>query len=216
MKYDLSEVSVDMHFSSTVYRINRDDLLSVVKPVYNEYIKKADTQSRDDVYPVLMTGDLSQDSRVSVFTDYVARISWDILNSQGYFMDPYFTQVTAIWGQNHPRLSNMEYHVHGDAVLSGFYFIDTPLDSSSMIIYDPRSAKNITSLPIRSSSTLSLAHNQVFYTPEPGDLIFTNSWLPHSFTRNRSKEDYNFLHINVNVTSNPNYQPSSSEAPIIV
>jgi uncharacterized protein (TIGR02466 family) len=216
MNYDLSEFAADFHFSSAVYRINRSDLLPMVKPVFYECLKNAETQPRNEVYPGLMTRDFSQDERVRVFTDYVANISWDILNNQGYFMDPFFTQVTAIWGQNHPKFSSMDYHVHGDAVLTGFYFIDTPPESSSMVLHDPRPAKNITSLPVRQSESLTLAHQDVYYTPQPGDLIFTNSWLPHSFTRNVSDSHYNFIHINVNVINNPNYQPPSCEAPIIV
>jgi hypothetical protein len=35
--------------------------------------------------------------------------------------------------------------------------------------------------------------------PEPGDLIFSNAWLEHSFTRNRSNLPFNFIHININI-----------------
>jgi hypothetical protein len=217
MKYDISEYAADLHFASVVYRINRSDLLPTIKPVFNDYLKRAESsQKRDEIYPTLMTEELRGDERIWPFADYVANISWDILNSQGYFMDPFFTQVTAMWGQNHPKYSSMDQHIHSDGVLCGFYFIDVPEDSSSMVIHDPRQSKTVRGLPIRNNPDLTLAYDMVHYTPQPGDLMFTNGWLPHSFTRNRSNNHYNFIHININVIDNPNFQPNACEAPVIV
>jgi Putative 2OG-Fe(II) oxygenase len=206
MKYDISEYSADLHFSSAIYRINREDLLPLVKPIFNEYLTLAEKNTkRDDIYPFLMTQEMSNDERISPLTSYVANISWDILNSQGYYMDPLFTRVTAMWGQNHPRTSGMDYHIHNDAILNGFYFIDAPEGSSDLIIHDPRHSKIARGLQIKNSEEIFLAHDQVFYTPVSGDLLFTNGWLPHSFTRNRNNKPFNFIHININVVDNPNF-----------
>jgi len=151
-----------------------------------------------------MTELLSADERIESFVQYVSDISWEILNYQGYNMDLFYTDASEMWGQYHPFSSNMEQHTHGGGVqLCGFYFLETPVNSSKLFIHDPRSAKVQIGLPERQSTDLTPAHSLINYTPEPGDLIFTNSWLSHSFSRNASHLPYSFIHINVRVINKP-------------
>ena len=37
------------------------------------------------------------------------------------------------------------------------------------------------------------------FVPKEGQLMFTNSWLPHSFTKNQSKKPIRFIHFNIAV-----------------
>jgi hypothetical protein len=206
MNLNLEKFNIDYHFSSSVTRGNISELLPIVKPVFDEYLKKSDSanENRNPVYPGIMTELLSADERMVPFVQYVNNISWEILNHQGYNMDLYYTDASEMWGQYHPYSSNMEQHVHGSGVqLCGFYFIETPANSSKMFIHDPRSAKVQIGLPERQSTELTSAHSLINYTPEPGDLIFTNSWLSHSFSRNASYLPYSFIHINVRVFNKP-------------
>lgn len=214
----LEDFSADLHFSSALYRANYTEFLHTVKPIADEYITKALTSTKQDsIYPATMTETFHFDDRITLFRDSILQVAWSILDSQGYNMDPFFTTMTAMWAQSHPKTSSMDYHVHGEGnQLNAFYILEAPEDSCTLHIYDPRSAKNILSLPVKPISELTLAHNTVNYTPKMGDLIFTNSWLPHSFSRNRSNKNFNFLHININVIYNPDYQPPSCEAPVIV
>jgi hypothetical protein len=206
MNLDLDLYTVDNHFSSSVTRANIPEFLSTVKSVFEEYVKKSDStqENRNPVYPGIMTELLSADERMAPFVQYVNNLSWEILNHQGYNMDLFYTDASEMWGQYHPYSSNMEQHAHGGGIqLCGFYFIETPANSSKMFIHDPRSAKVQIGLPERQSTELTSAHNLINYTPEPGDLIFTNSWLSHSFSRNASHLPYSFIHINVRVFNNP-------------
>ena len=57
------------------------------------------------------------------------------------------------------------------------------------MIHDPRSAKEFCSLPEKDINQLSLANQAITFTPEPGMLMMTNAWVPHTFTRNKSKKD---------------------------
>jgi hypothetical protein len=217
MEYDFNNYAVDVHFPTLVYRNNRADFLHVLKPLFDEYVDKSEKiNSRDKIYPVIMTGDMANDERIINFSNYVAQIAWEVLNAQGYFMDSFLTTIRSIWGQNHGKYSSMDYHFHGDGKLCGFYFIDTPENSSNLIIHDPKQTKIITGLPVRSSEKLTPAHDFVYYNPKPGDLFLTNGWLPHSFTRNGSDLPFNFLHINFDVINNPDYNPQVVEQPIIV
>jgi hypothetical protein len=146
-----------------------------------------------------MTEEMSNDDRIEDFVRYINNMAWDVLDRQGYDMSN-FNTYSDIWGQYHPFTSSMERHFHGAGTqLTGFYFLDTPPDSSTTFFHDPRSAKVYGNLPIKANSPLTPAYNDVYYKPEPGDLIFSNAWLEHSFTRNRSNLPFNFIHININI-----------------
>ena len=211
MNLDTEKFNIDHHFSSLVTRGNISEFLPIVKPIFDEYVIRANINlvNHNPVYPGIMTESMGADKRIESFVQFVNDISWQILNNQGYNMDSIYTNSSDIWGQYHPYSSNMEQHVHGRGVqLCGFYFLETPINSSKLIIHDPRPAKVQIGLPERQSEDITPANSLINYTPEPGDLIFTNSWLSHSFTRNASHLPYSFIHINVRV--------SNKSQPIIV
>ena len=196
----LNKWNEDKHFHSSVYSVCRPELLSTVRPIFEDYINTARKyKNADDVYPGIMTEAFNLDPRLEEFTKYVADVSWDILDSQGYNVDSYYTYIQSMWGQSHPRTSNMEQHSHGHSQLVGFYFIDVPEDSSQICFYDPRVLKTYTGLSLKRTDMYSSALSSISYVPKPGDIYITNSWLAHSFTRNKSVNPFNFLHINIDV-----------------
>ncbi len=214
MNLEIDSFDVDGQFASLIYKRYRPDFISSVKPVFDEYVEAGKGRG-NDVYPAIMTDAFSGDNRLEDFVKYVSGIAWDILNNQGYNMDLFYTDASDMWGQHHPYTSNMENHIHGEgSQLVGMYFIDVPDDSSELCLYDPRPAKVYADLPLRESSSLQPGHSSVFYKPQAGDLYFTNAWLAHSFTRNRSKQPLNFVHINIRVV--PRHLVDKQECPIIV
>jgi len=212
MALEINNFNVDYHFATPIFRYSKPEFLESVKTVFNEYINKIKHEKdTNDPYPGIMTELLSGDERVEEFLKYVSDISWDVLNKQGYNMDLFYTDASEMWGQYHPRTSSMEKHSHGQgSYLTGFYFLDTPVDSSKMFIYDPCVIKGILNLPLRQTEELTSAHSTVYYSPKPGDLFFTNSWIDHSFTRNVSELPYNFIHINIKVV------PREQDNPMII
>ena len=217
MNYEINNFNVDSHFVSKVYRFNRSDFLPVVKTVFDEYVNKIKNNNYvENIYPGIMTEVISGDERMEDFVKYVSDISWDVLNMQGYNMDLFYTDASEMWGQYHPKTSSMEKHSHGSgAVLTGFYFLNTPPESSKMFLHDPRVAKVYAGLPIRENSELTQAHSMVYYDPQPGDIFFTDAWLDHSFTRNASDLPYNFIHINVRIVPR-RMNNASIDGPVIV
>jgi hypothetical protein len=202
-------LDIDYQFASPIYRTNISQFLPGVKNVFDEYVEKAKCQNCiSSVYPCVMTDLMGSDSRLIPFINKINDMSWNILNNQGYNMDLFHTDASEIWGQHHPYSSNMEHHIHGlDVQLCGFYFLDTPDDSSRVFFHDPRAVKVYAGLPERSSDVLTSAHNMVYYIPKPGDIFFTNAWLAHSFSRNASQQPFNFIHINVRVMYKENTNP---------
>ena len=215
MNLEIDNFNVDFQFASLVFRYNKPEYLSQVKQVFEEAIQQSIAERKpNDIYPGAMSGLLSQDERIEDFVKYVSDISWDVLNKQGYNMDLFYTDASEMWGQYHPRTSSMEKHSHGQGnFLTGFYFLDTPENSTQMCLHDPRAVKMYADLPLRESNELTPAHSLIYYTPQAGDIIFTNSWLEHSFSRNASDKPYNFIHINVRVYPRP---MNNVEEPIIV
>ncbi len=124
-------------------------------------------------------------------------------------------QFTEMWTQKHYKHSLMEQHTHRfGSQLVGFYFLEVPTPSPRALFYDPRQGAVQGSLPEADPARLSFASSVINYEPKPGLLMFTNSWLAHSFTKNTSKKPFSFVHFNL--VAMPNFQPvKESEVEVV-
>ena len=189
------------HFPTTVYTIDKSDYLDVVRTVSDDYLSEAKkNQKVNAIYPVIMTNSLLNDTRIVNFANFIAQAGWTILDNQGYNMNSHMTYVSELWCQEHQKSSGMEQHTHPFGVLlSGFYFLDVPDDSCMIQIYDPRSSKVQLSLPEKDNTIITEASNSMYIKPKDGMMVISNSWLPHSFTRNGSDSSCKFIHFNISV-----------------
>ena len=200
------------YFTSPIYKFDKPEFLKTASKVCAENlaeIKK--TKKLDDIYPLYNTEPLQGDDRLRGLVDYILETSWNILNDQGYNMDLYRMEIYDFWCQEHHYRSGHEKHFH-NSVISGFYFLDTPPESCKLIIHEPRSTKEFVSLIERDPSKATYASNMINFVPEAGSVMFTNSWLSHSFTRNLSKKPFRMIHFNVGVSYAPptTLQPSAA------
>jgi uncharacterized protein (TIGR02466 family) len=197
-----TQLEVAYHFPCPIYIIERPDFLDAVKAVSDEQLEVA-RKERDlnEIYPVVMTGNYYADARVTDFANFVGATAWNILQEQGYAMEDKVVQFTEMWTQEHHKHSSMEQHVHGFGVqIVGFYFLETPEDSSRVVFHDPRSGKVQNDLPEQNMVNATPASRMVNFEAKEGRLIFSNSWLPHSFTRHASDKPVKFVHFNLTVT----------------
>jgi hypothetical protein len=96
----------------------------------------------------------------------------------------------------------------------GFYFLDCPENCSRVVFHDPRPGKPPTAWYEKDSTQITAASNMVNFTPEPGLLVITNAWLPHSFSRHGSDEPIRFIHFNLGLRPLMNFKmPEQCEAP---
>ena len=191
------------YFTSPIYKFDKPEFLKIASKVCNEnFAEVKKTTKLNDIYPLYNTGPLHGDERLNGLVNYVLETSWNILNDQGYNMDLYRMEMYDFWCQEHHYRSGHEKHFH-NSVISGFYFIDTPPEGCRLIIHEPRSTKEFVSLIERDPSQATYASNMINFVPETGSVIFTNSWLPHSFTRNLSKKPFRMIHFNVGVSYSP-------------
>jgi uncharacterized protein (TIGR02466 family) len=196
-----TQLQVAHHFPSSIYLIERPDFLDIVNEVSEETLE---TQRKDrdlnEIYPVYMTANYTNDPRIAKFSEFVGATAWNILNEQGYAMSDKAVQFTEMWTQEHHKHSSMDQHVHGHgSQIVGFYFLETPEDCSRVVFHDPRSAKVQIDLPEQDMSIATPASKMINFTPKPGLMIFANSWLAHSFTKHAAELPIKFVHFNLNV-----------------
>lgn len=196
-----NDLMMENLFPSNVFRVNKSEYVNTALEVFKEGVDKAKKEFGINlVHPVVMTGLLQNDSRLNDLSNTIVKYAWSALNAQGYNMDMFETVLYDLWGQEHNHLSSMDYHTH-NTILSGFYFLEVPENSMSVIFHDPRAVKIYASLPERDGNQVTFASNMVVYTPAPGDIFITNSWLPHSFTRNSDFSPVKFMHFSVGVNA---------------
>ena len=210
-------LDADYFFASPVYSISRPDFLKSVSKVSDEsIIESKSTVEMNQLWPHMMSGDFSQDPRVGDFTQYVLSTCWNVLVSQGYMMENYDLGFTSMWTQEHYQNSDMPEHVHSDfSQLVAFYFLEVANDGSALVLHDPRPGKVQIDLWPQDIKNITHASRQIFIKPKAGDLIITNAYLAHSFTRNMNKKPTKFVHMNIAAWPH-RAQSCSAEGPEII
>jgi uncharacterized protein (TIGR02466 family) len=196
-----NQLQVAYHFPCPIYIIERPDFLEVVNQVSEEGLEnQRKTQELNEIYPVVMSGNYCDDSRLNSFAEFVGATAWNILDGQGYDMQKFHTSFTEMWTQEHHKHSAMDQHVHGfGSQIVGFYFLETPENCSRVVFHDPRAGKTQIDLPEQDMNMATPASKMINFEPKPGMMIFSNSWLAHSFTRHAADKPIKFVHFNLTV-----------------
>lgn len=196
-----TQLQVAYHFPCPIYLIERPDFLESVAEVSEEALaQQRKERNLDEIYPVYMTGNYFEDSRINPFVQFVGGTAWNILNEQGYAMQDKVVTFTEMWTQEHHKHSAMDAHIHGfGSQIVGFYFLETPENCSRVVFHDPRAAKVQIDLQEQDMSMATPASKMINFEPKPGLLMFANSWLAHSFTRHAAELPIKFVHFNLTV-----------------
>lgn len=219
MSDNTMQIKMAQHFPTLIYYTECPEYLDAVNSVSEESLNKVKKNNEiNDIYPVHMSDNYFTDERIKDFCYFVGNVAWDILSNQGYMMEGKFLTFTEMWTQEHYKHSFMEQHVHGNSQIVGFYFLETPENCSRVLFHDPRPGKVQINMQEKDMSFATPASQIVNFEPKPGMLMFTNSWLPHSFTRHASDKPMKFVHFNLDISQNVNAQKNdnlSSEATVI-
>ena len=200
-----TQLQVAHYFPCPIYVIEQLEFLKEVSKVSEEGLEiQRKERDLNEIYPVYMTDNYFGDSRMAGFTEFVGTTAWNILNEQGYAMQDKAVSFTEMWTQEHHKHSAMDAHVHGfGSQIVGFYFLETPENCSNVVFHDPRAAKVQIDLPEQDTSMVTPASKMINITPKPGVMIFSNSWLSHSFTRHAADKPIKFVHFNLTVIPAP-------------
>lgn len=206
-------LNANLYFPTIIYTIDKPEFLESVNKVAEEsLVESRKNQKLNDVYPLYMTGNLYDKPEIIPFQFYVGQTAFNILNEQGYNLDGYEPYFSEMWCQEHYRASGMDQHTHGaGSQIVGFYFLECPEDCSRVLFHDPRAGKPLISWSEKDMSQATFASNIINFEAKPGMLMFTNAWLPHSFSRNESTKPMKFIHFNLGLR--PSMQVNMCPAP---
>jgi uncharacterized protein (TIGR02466 family) len=199
-----NQLQMEMVFPTSVYLIKKPAFLDRARSAAAKALKNAKAMNQpNEAYPVCHSTNLLEHVEIAELAEYIGSTGWNILESQGYKMDDKEVFFESMWCQEHKKLSGMDQHVHPNnfCQLVGFYVLDCPPDEECprLLVHDPRPGKVQISLDEMNMSNATHASNTINYKPEPGLLVFTNAWLPHSITRNPSKKPFRVIHFNLGV-----------------
>lgn len=189
------------YFPSSIYMMDKPEFLHSVNTVAKHYLENIKKESElDKIYPIYQTYSFFHEESISDFCSYVAQTSWNILSSQGFNMDTKETFILEMWSHHYYKYGSMEQHVHSvGSYITGFYILETPKNCSKFLIHDPRPGKVQMNFGNNMRDQLYNSTDIINFDPEPGMLVFTNSWLPHSFSRNGSEHPFSFVHFNIGI-----------------
>ena len=213
-----NQLSVEFHFPTAVYWIEKPEFLETARFVSKEYLNTAKKNKpkdklMDKLFPVVMSESFPGDERVRDLVMYIAQTSWNILAEQGHAMQNQEVFIMDFWAQEHHMRSANEEHVHGfGAQMTGFYILEAPENSSHIAIHDPRPAKRQINLPEQDMARITPASLAANYIPKAGNLYFMNTWLPHGFTRHGSEKPLKFIHFNLGSRWIPTPPDANTEA----
>jgi hypothetical protein len=203
------------YFPSSVYTIDKPEFLESVTEVFDRYIAVKKLANPPDEFDAMVQTDNFFDvPRINPFLHFVSATAWNILDSQGFNMQNKATYFTEAWGQEHSRTSSMDQHVHPGAQIVGFYFLEVPENSSKVVIHDPRAVKEMSVFDEKDVTQVTLASSMVNFEPKKGMMVFTNGWLPHSFSRHKSDNPLKVVHFNLNIQLAPAL-PMANQAEVI-
>lgn len=209
-------VSANIYFPTFIYSIEKPEFLEPVKRIADEALTEVKKQKDlNEIYPVHMTGNLYDKPDIIPFQYYVGGTSYNLLTEQGYNLEGFETYFSEMWCQEHHKMSGMEQHIHGGlSQIVGFYFLDAPDGCSKVVFHDPRPGKTQVNWTEKDMAQATAASNMIHFEPKPGLLMFTNAWLPHSFSRHESDEPIRFIHFNVGLR--PSFKMSPAPAAEII
>jgi len=208
-------LNANLYFPTVVYTIEKPEFLEPVLKIANEGLEVARKERpTNDIYPVNMTGNLFDQPDIIPFQYYVGQTAFNILVEQGYNLDGFETYFSEMWCQEHFKTSGMDQHVHGaGSQIVGFYFLEAPENGSRVVFHDPRAGKPLISWNEKDVTQATFASNMINFEAKPGMLMFTNAWLPHSFSRNESDKPMKFIHFNIGLRPIPNAPAFSCPTP---
>ena len=61
----------------------------------------------------------------------------------------------------------------------------------------------------KEKTKITPASSQVHYPVRPGQFIFFNSWMPHSYSHQKGKDKFRFIHFNMAAPYSPNNTKST-------
>mgnify|MGYP001248992212 CR=1 FL=1 len=206
-------------FPCPIYRGMNEDFLYLDKasdPIIEDLIKlnkdKLKKGEIDRLPNSYHSDNLWQRKEFQPFVEYVMQQMWNILSWQGYDLRGKKPLLQECWVQEFPKEGGFhDIHIHSNNHMSGFYFLKCNEKTSRPSFHDPRPGKTMTDLMMREPGKLNYGSSQMHYKVKPGDFMFFNSYMPHSYVHHKGKEKFRFIHFNMQAVIDPTKAVKSEE-----
>ena len=141
----------------------------------------------------------SNDPEVSDLVQFIGQRSYEFLDWCGYNMQNHSLHFTKFWVQEFSEKGGGHHdtHVHWNQHVSGFYFLKCSEKTSYPVFHDPRQGTEMTRLPLKDGSKVTMGQGLINYHPKPGTMMIFPGYLPHQFTVDPALEPFRFVHFNI-------------------
>ena len=202
-----NEAIVNHHFQTPIWLFEKPEWVNKVNKACDKYIKEAykrDKKGKKDFGHSYHSSPLTNDPKLKELHDWVGSTAHNFLDGMGYDMTNHSLFYTESWVQEFNKNGGGHHnsHVHGNNHVSAFYYLKCTKNTSRPTFHDPRTGAKMMKLPEKDSKQISLANDKVNYIPKPGTLIFIPAYLAHEYGVDDGKEDFRFIHFNLQAVSN--------------
>tara|TARA_Y100001963_G_scaffold107309_1_gene148357 strand:+ start:2560 stop:3243 length:684 start_codon:yes stop_codon:yes gene_type:complete len=205
------QLSKDEIFTCPIYRghnkefmyldTESDKIIDRLEKHHKEKLKKKEITELPNSYH---SENLWQYKEWQPFCEYVMQQMWNILHWQGYELKGFRPLLQECWVQEFPKEGGFhDIHIHSRNQMSGFYFLKCSSKTSKPWFHDPRPGKMMTDLRIdderikTAPKKLNHCSSKIFYDVKPGDFVFFNSYMPHSYQHHKGNDKFRFVHFNM-------------------
>ena len=143
----------------------------------------------------------SNDPKVKDLVQFIGQRSYEFLDWCGATLKDHSLHFTEFWVQEFSEKGGGHHstHVHWNNHVSGFYFLKCSDKTSFPIFHDPRPGAEMSRLPQKDATKITLSSSQVHYKPKPGTMVIFPGYVPHEFAVDPGLEPFRFIHFNIKV-----------------
>ena len=204
-----NEAKIDYYFNTPIWYFDKPEWVKSVNKACDKFIKEAykrdkDKVKKDDFGWSYHSSPIFGDPKLKELHDWVGATSHNFLDSMGYNLSNLSLYYTESWVQEFSKKGGGHHnsHIHGNNHVSAFYYLKCTENTSRPIFHDPRLAAKMMKLPEKDIKQVSMASDKINYTPKPGTLIFIPAYLEHEYGVDNGKEEFRFIHFNLQAVSN--------------
>ena len=194
-------------FKTPIWVENKKEFLTSLDKASNKYVKASKNIPKTKEH-IKKYGDfgishhstpLTFDNNFLDLRNYIGNKSSEFLDFQGFDVSSYTLILNEFWVQEFSKKGGGHHsaHVHWNQHVSGFYFLKCSDKTSYPVFHEPRQGAEMTKLPLKNQSQVTLGTNQIHYKPQPGMIIIFPSYVPHQFTIDAGLEPFRFIHFNI-------------------
>jgi len=200
------------HFASPLWMAEVPMFLKQSIKVTDKYVKKADKLLKDklknepkwkkDIGTFGLSKhseSFSQDPKIKDLVQFIGQRSYEFLDWSGFDLRNHSLHFTEFWVQEFSEKGGGHHdtHVHWNQHVSGFYFLKCSEKTSLPSFHDPRQGAEMTRLPLKDPTKITMGQGIINYRPKPGTMMIFPGYVPHQFTVDPGLEPFRFIHFNI-------------------